>query len=362
METLLTPRLSISPCSLDDAPFIMALLNDPGWLRHIGDRNVHTLDDARTYLREGPMKMMAEHGVGLCVVRRRSDGASIGTCGLFRRAGLDDVDLGVAFMPEARGQGYATEAAVAMLTHGLKHLGLKRIVAITSLDNDASGRLLERIGMRLEGSTRLPGDDEDRKLYGVDAAAATLAPALVPVDLPRAYRLLNHGPTVLVSAAHGGRRNTMAAAWNMPLDFDPPKVAVVLDKTTFTRTLVEASGQFMLALPTRAQTALTSALGGVSGREHDKEAELGLRYLDADAAAPDAPPRVAGCVGWLQCRRIAEPHIERTYDLFLGEVVAAWADPRVYADGRWHFDGHDELRTLHHVAGGHYFVPGEAIG
>lgn len=187
------------------------------------------------------------------------------------------------------------------------------------------------------------------------------APAPVAVELPKAYRLLNHGPTVLVSAAHGGRRNTMAAAWNMPLDFDPPKLAVVLDKSTFTRGLVEASGRFVLALPTRDQAALTSALGGVSGRAVDKEASLGLRYLDAAAEAPAELPRVAGCVAWLACRLIPEPHLQQAYDLFLGEVTAAWADPRVFSAGRWHFDGHDGLRTLHHVAGGHYLTPGDAV-
>jgi flavin reductase (DIM6/NTAB) family NADH-FMN oxidoreductase RutF len=117
----------------------------------------------------------------------------------------------------------------------------------------------------------------------------------------------------------------------------------------------------MLALPTQAQAALTSALGGVSGRAVDKEAKLGLRYLDADPAAAKSPPRVAGCAGWLQCRVIREPHIEQTYDLFLGEVLAAWADPRVFSDGRWHFEGHDDLRTLHHVAGGAYFTPGDKV-
>ena len=365
MKTLLTPRLSIAPFTLEDAPFVLELLNDPGWLRYIGDKQVRSLDDARAYLRDGPIATIAEHGLGLCLVRRRSDGVPVGTCGLIRRDGLEDVDLGFAFLPSVRGQGFATEAAVAVLAHGLHDLGLQRIVAITSLDNEASGRVLERIGMRREGTTRLPGDGSDLHLYGLQAVAAqdgrAPAPEPVPVDLPRAYRLLNHGPTVLVSAAHGGRRNTMAAAWNMPLDFDPPKVAVVLDKATYTRTLVEASGGFMLALPTRAQAALTSALGGASGRTVDKEATLGLHYLDARTREQDELPRVAGCVAWLQCRLLAEPHIQLAYDLFLGEVVAAWADPRVFADGRWHFEGHDELRTLHHVAGGHYFVPGDQV-
>lgn len=181
---------------------------------------------------------------------------------------------------------------------------------------------------------------------------------LQPVDLDKCYRLLNHGPTVLVSAANGGRRNTMAAAWNMPLDFTPPKVAVVIDKSTCTRGLVEASGRFVLAVPTRAQVALVSAVGEASGHDTDKEATLGLRYLDAD---PRQLPRVAGCIAWLTCRVLPEPHIQTSYDLFLGEVEAAWADTRVFSNGRWHFEGFDELRSLHHVAGGNYFVPGEMV-
>lgn len=185
---------------------------------------------------------------------------------------------------------------------------------------------------------------------------------LHPVALDKCYRLLNHGPTVLVSAAHGGRRNTMAAAWNMPLDFTPPKVAVVVDKSCFTRGLIEASGRFVLAVPTRAQVALVSAVGGCSGREVDKEVVLGLHYL-GDGASDDAEstPRVAGCAAWLSCRLLPEPGLQQAYDLFLGEVEAAWADSRVFSGGRWHFDGHDELRTLHHVAGGHFFTPGASI-
>lgn len=180
-----------------------------------------------------------------------------------------------------------------------------------------------------------------------------------PVPLDRVTRLLNHGPTVLVTAAHGGRRNVMAAAWNMPLDFTPPKVAVVLDKATYTRTLIEASGTFALCVPTRAQAALTSAIGGCSGATVDKAATLdGLAWIDEPASPA---PLVQGCAAWLACRLLPEPHIQQTYDLFLGEVTAAWADARVYSGGRWHFDGHDDLRTLHHVAGGHYLLPGAAV-
>ncbi|MFM9917773.1 MAG: flavin reductase family protein [Rhizobacter sp.] len=179
------------------------------------------------------------------------------------------------------------------------------------------------------------------------------------VSLDRAYRLLNHGPTVLVSSAHAGEANVMAAAWNMPLDFTPPKVAVVIDRNTHTRGLIEASGQFTLSVPCHAQAALTTAVGSCSGRDVDKAATLtGLVYA---AASQVSAPLVEGCVAWLECLVLREPHTEATYDLFLGEVVAAWADDRVFAGGRWDFTGHDELRTLHHVAGGHYFLPGEQV-
>jgi len=180
-----------------------------------------------------------------------------------------------------------------------------------------------------------------------------------PVPLDRCTRLLNHGPTVLVSAESGGRRNVMAAAWSMPLDFLPPKVAVVLDKQTFTRGLIEDSGHFVLAVPPVALAALTTRVGNCSGRDTDKFAS-GLATAEPGPAT--GAPLVDGCIAWLECRRLPEPHIEQAYDLFLGEVVAAWADDRVFRDGHWHFDDADPaLRSIHHVAGGHYLVIGDEI-
>jgi flavin reductase (DIM6/NTAB) family NADH-FMN oxidoreductase RutF len=184
----------------------------------------------------------------------------------------------------------------------------------------------------------------------------TAVPQRVAVEPAKAYRLLNHGPTVLVSAQHHGVRNVMAAAWNMPLDFLPPKVAVVIDRNTFTRGLIEASGRFTLSVPCRAQAALVTAIGGCSGREVDKAATLsGLAYDEGEI------PLVQGCVAWLDCRVLPEPQVQQRHDLFLGEVTAAWADPRVWHAGHWVFDGHDELRTLHHVAGGHFFAAGDEV-
>jgi len=179
----------------------------------------------------------------------------------------------------------------------------------------------------------------------------------IAVPLPKAYRLLNHGPTVLVSSAHAGRRNVMAAAWNMPLDFDPPKVAVVIDKATLTRELVEASGEFVLNVPSRQQAALTLAVGTRSGREIDKFSKVGA---GATAATAVGAPLIEGCLAWLECRVIAEPHIQQTYDLFLAEVVAAWADPAVFSNGRWHFPD-EERRSIHYLAGGSFFATGDAF-
>ena len=179
----------------------------------------------------------------------------------------------------------------------------------------------------------------------------------IAVPLPKAYLLLNHGPTVLVSSAHGDRRNVMAAAWSMPLDFAPPKVAVVIDKATLTRELVEASGEFVLNVPSRQIAGLTLAVGTKSGREIDKFATVGA---GATAATVVKAPLIEDCLAWLECRVIAEPHIQTTYDLFLSEVVAAWADPEVFSNGRWHFPD-AERRSIHYLAGGSFFATGEAF-
>ncbi|MGE8100922.1 flavin reductase family protein [Pseudomonas fluorescens] len=179
-----------------------------------------------------------------------------------------------------------------------------------------------------------------------------------PVPLSRAYRLLNHGPTVLVSAEHDGKRNIMAAAWAMPLDFEPPKIAVVLDKSTWTRQLLEASGSFVLNVPCAAQADIVQTVGSTSGLERDKFQAYGLQTFTGEQL--DAP-MLDGCVAWLECRLLPEPHNHQQYDLFLAEVIAAQADERVFSDGRWHFEGHDALRTLHHVAGGHFLKIGDPV-
>lgn len=189
---------------------------------------------------------------------------------------------------------------------------------------------------------------------------SALPPHCQPVALDKAYRLMNHGPTVLVSASHAGVANVMAAAWAGVLDFTPPKLTVVLDKATATRALIEASGQFALQLPTRAMATLTTGVGTDSAHTvPDKLHKHGVQLFSVPGSGV---PLVQGCVGWLLCRLIPEPHNQQTYDLFIGEVTAAWADDRVFSQGRWHFDQADNaLRTIHHVAGGSYLVSGDTI-
>lgn len=182
-----------------------------------------------------------------------------------------------------------------------------------------------------------------------------------PIDLSKAYRLLNHGPTILISARHNGKQNIMAAAWACALDFDPPKITVVIDKSAYTRELIEAAGTFAINVPCVAQVDIVRKVGTTSGRDlldTDKFAQYGLETFSATEI--DAP-LLKGCVAWLECKLIPEPHNQNTYDLFIAEVVAAHADERVFSDGHWHFEGHDELRTIHHIAGGAFFITGAAI-
>ena len=169
---LLTERLRLRRLVADDAPFILELLNDPGWLRYIGDKGVRTLDDARSYIENGPGAMYARHGFGLYHVSLRDGAAAIGLCGLLKRDALEHVDIGFAFLPAFRGQGLAFEAASATLEHARRDFGLRRIVAIASPDNAASAALLTRIGLRREGGIRLDPAAEELAYFVIDLPAA----------------------------------------------------------------------------------------------------------------------------------------------------------------------------------------------
>jgi RimJ/RimL family protein N-acetyltransferase len=169
MIVIETPRLRLRHLHAEDSAFILRLLNDPGWLRFIGDRGVRTMADARKYIVDGPIAMYARCGFGLYLVERTADGAPLGMCGLIKRDSLPDVDIGFAFLPEFSGQGYAHEAAAAVMTYGKNTIALKRIVGITSHDNERSIKLLEKIGLRFERAVRLPKDEEEISLFGWEA-------------------------------------------------------------------------------------------------------------------------------------------------------------------------------------------------
>jgi RimJ/RimL family protein N-acetyltransferase len=163
---VITERLSLRRLVHDDAPFIVELVNDPDWIHYIGERNVRSLDDARRYLDEGPLAMYRSAGYGLYLVELRATAQPLGLCGLIRREGLDDADLGFAFLPAWRGRGFAYEASLAILDEGRDVFGLTRVVAIVSPDNLRSIRLLERLGLAYERNVRFATDGEEVALYG----------------------------------------------------------------------------------------------------------------------------------------------------------------------------------------------------
>ncbi|HWZ86864.1 MAG TPA: GNAT family N-acetyltransferase [Thermoanaerobaculia bacterium] len=158
-------RLVLRRLRVEDAPFILELLNDPDWLRFIGDKGVKTLEDAQRYVLSGPIESYARHGFGLFAVERKPGGAPIGLCGLLKRDVLDDVDVGYAFLPEFRGRGYAREAAVATLRLAKETIGLDRVAAITNPDNARSIRILEGLGFAFEKMVRLSEDAPEIRYY-----------------------------------------------------------------------------------------------------------------------------------------------------------------------------------------------------
>lgn len=168
-KVLETERLILRRATADDAEFILELLNDPAWIRFIGDKGVRTPDDARAYISRALLGSYERHGFGLYLTEHKGDGAPMGLCGLIKRDSLEDVDLGFAFLPKFRGAGYAREAASAVLGYAKDALGLSRLVAITTPDNDGSARLLERLGFGFERMVRLSDDsDEELRLYAAE--------------------------------------------------------------------------------------------------------------------------------------------------------------------------------------------------
>lgn len=168
MKILETERLILRQLTTDDAEFILGLLNEPSFIRNIGDRNVRTIDDACAYILNGPVTSYAKNGFGLYLVQLKETGESIGMCGLIKRDTLDDVDIGYALLPRYWSKGYAVEAARATMAYGKDVIGLKRLVGIVDPTNEGSIRVLEKIGLRYEKMVRLSEDDIDLKLFGAE--------------------------------------------------------------------------------------------------------------------------------------------------------------------------------------------------
>lgn len=179
-EPIETPRLVIRRFTPEDAPFILKLLNEPGWLRFIGDRGIRSVEGARAYIESVPMASYEKHGFGLSAVEIKESGALAGMAGLIRREGLEHVDVGFALLEEHMGRGYAREAAEAVVAQGWSVFGLPRIVAITTTDNTRSIRLLESMGFRFVKVFRMPDDDEDLNLYAMDRPGAPAPKAGLP--------------------------------------------------------------------------------------------------------------------------------------------------------------------------------------
>ena len=168
MKVLETDRLVLRWMSIDDSEFMLELLNDPSWVRFIGDRGARTVEDASDYIRNKIVPMYERIGFGLYLTELKSDGRPIGICGLIKRDALEDVDIGFAFLPKFRANGFAFESASAVMAYGKSELRLNRIVAITSPENDRSARLLEKLGFKFERMIALYQDGLENMLYGAD--------------------------------------------------------------------------------------------------------------------------------------------------------------------------------------------------
>jgi len=185
----------------------------------------------------------------------------------------------------------------------------------------------------------------------------SIPPMRQSLPLAYAYRLLNHGPTTLITSSANGKTNVMAAAWVMPTDFDPPRLAAVIEKKTHTRELVQLSREMVVQVPVQAQLAQVYGAGKMSGKDIDKIAQLGFRTHPASKVGA---PLLEGCAAWLECKLGPEQPLAESSDLLVAEIVAAWADDSIFKNGRWTFESQAQ-RTLHHVAGGVFFVTGEQV-
>ena len=168
MNVLETTRLNLRQLSVEDAEFMLGLLNEPSFLRFIGDRGVRTVEDSRQYILKGPVESYERLGFGMWLVELKESQVPIGLCGLVKRDFLPDVDIGFAFLPGFWSKGYAYESAAAVKDYARNVLGIKRLVAIVNPDNNTSGKLLEKIGLTFERMLTLPESGREIRLFSVE--------------------------------------------------------------------------------------------------------------------------------------------------------------------------------------------------
>ncbi|MFD2561437.1 GNAT family N-acetyltransferase [Aquimarina rubra] len=167
-KTFETERLYIRPTNQDDAAFIFELMNTEKWLQHIGDRNIKSVEDAAAYIQSKMTPQLTKLGYGNYTLITKNDQQKVGTCGLYDREGLEGIDIGFAFLPEYEKQGLAYEAAETIKNAAFTDFGMNLIQAITTKDNMASQRLLEKLGLQVSGTTTLPDDTEELLVYKIE--------------------------------------------------------------------------------------------------------------------------------------------------------------------------------------------------
>lgn len=166
-KLLETERLELGVIGEEDAEIMLAIWNDPAFIRNVSDRGVRTIDEAREAVREGAQKMFEDYGYGPYWMQLKSDGTRIGICGLFKRENLDDPDIGFAVLPDWIGKGYAGEAASAVVAYAREGLGLPALTAIVSPANEPSIGLIKKLGMSFDRMITMPGDDDAIQLYSM---------------------------------------------------------------------------------------------------------------------------------------------------------------------------------------------------
>lgn len=165
---LKTERLVLRRMRLDDAEFVLNLLNTKAWIKYIGDRNVKTTEAAREYIKEKVLMGYSINRLGMLLVELKADGKALGICGLVEREGLEAPDIGFAFLPEFMGRGYALESAEPILNYARVKLGIPKVQAITIKENESSIRLLEKLGMTFIKTIRIPNDEEELMLFEIE--------------------------------------------------------------------------------------------------------------------------------------------------------------------------------------------------